>query len=184
MSSKVWFSADIHFGHKWIIFLCKRPFKSVKEMDETIIRNWNKRVGKDDFVIFLGDFAYKSAIQPKNYISRLNGHIVFVQGNHDLNLGSPIQHLIINTMQEDIYCVHDPKDFSSAYSLNLVGHVHQNWKVKKIYETFLVNVGVDCWGFSPVSIEEILKAKYDFEKEWQKKWKRKYGKKKFLSTCS
>lgn len=148
-------------------------------MDNTLIKNWNERVGKDDFVIFLGDFAYRNRLNAKNYINRLNGHITFIQGNHDgtfpTTLDSPIQSLVVNIMGTDAYCVHDPKDFSSSYVFNLVGHVHNAWKIKKIYNTYLINVGVDVWRFSPINAEDIAKAIDDFEREWRKKWKRRYG---------
>lgn len=64
-----------------------------------------------------------------------------------------------------MFCVHDPVDFSNSYPINLVGHVHQNWKIKQIGRTFLVNVGVDVWKFYPINIQEILKTIKNFRKE-------------------
>jgi calcineurin-like phosphoesterase family protein len=57
--TNVYFTADQHFGHAGIIGLCKRPFRSVEEMDEAMIANWNAVVGPDDEVWHLGDFAYR-----------------------------------------------------------------------------------------------------------------------------
>ena len=54
---KLFITADHHFNHKNIIEYCKRPFKTVEEMDNIITEKWNKKVGKDDLVIHLGDFA-------------------------------------------------------------------------------------------------------------------------------
>lgn len=35
----------------------------------------------------------------------------------------------------------------------ICGHIHEKWKIKDK----MINVGVDQWGFTPVSLEEILK---------------------------
>jgi len=77
-----WFTADLHLGHDNIRRHCNRPFKTVEEMDETIIRNWNSVVSDRDTVWVLGDFSYRS--QPAdNYLRRLNGHKNLIIGNHD-----------------------------------------------------------------------------------------------------
>ena len=135
-----------------------------------LIRRWNSRVFKDDFVVFLGDFAFKDSMASKEklleIVNQLNGHITFIRGNHDNNnsVDTRITSLVLEFDNKKIYCTHHPEDYSSSYPINLVGHVHQNWKVKKIYRTYLVNVGVDVWRGYPVNINEILKAIADYEK--------------------
>ena len=52
---KVFFTGDLHFGHENVIAFDDRPFKSVEEMDAELIKRWNAKVGKDDFVYVLGD---------------------------------------------------------------------------------------------------------------------------------
>lgn len=89
-SSRKWFTADTHFGHvgkggHGIIDLCQRPFSSIEEMDDAITENWNSRVDPGDIVYHLGDFAFTSDISILSYyFNRLNGHIVWIVGNHDL----------------------------------------------------------------------------------------------------
>lgn len=77
--SKVFFTADTHFGSERTLTLSRRPFKTVEEMDETLINNWNSVVGKDDIVYHLGDFG--------NYeiVKRLNGKVTLIWGNYELN---------------------------------------------------------------------------------------------------
>lgn len=174
---KVWFTADTHFGHENIIKYCERPFESLEQMNQILIRNWNERVKKDDIVIFLGDFCFKNTKHGKKgegslnkaeyYMSLLNGQKVFVKGNHDNNnfLNTKITSLVMEFAGEIFWCVHNPQDFNSSYKINLCGHVHQHWKIKKWGNTFLVNVGVDAWKFRPVNIQEILKRISKFRRE-------------------
>ncbi len=44
---------------------------------------WNKKVGKDDMVIHLGDFALGNKEKVKETRERLNGTIILIKGNHD-----------------------------------------------------------------------------------------------------
>ena len=58
----------------------------VPEMDEALISNWNARVGADDSVYIVGDFSYNGGEAPVQYLSRLNGHLHLIRGNHDTGL--------------------------------------------------------------------------------------------------
>lgn len=82
--SKTFYIADTHFGHANIIKYCDRPFKDIYEMTEVLVNNWNSVVSEDDEVWFLGDFtlSHNKEIITK-LVSRLNGHIYMVMGNHD-----------------------------------------------------------------------------------------------------
>ena len=167
--SNLWFTADTHFGHENIIKYCQRPFKDAKHMNEVLVRNWNERVKDEDTVIFLGDFCFRNTPGGKEgegetnkasfYLNQLNGQKVLVQGNHDRNntLNTKITALEIEYGGQLIYCVHNPVDFDSKYSINLCAHVHKNWEMKKWGSSYLVNVGVDVWDYRPISFEEIQK---------------------------
>ena len=77
------FTADEHYGHRNIIRYCNRPFNSVEEMNETIIKNHNEVVKKDDRVIHAGDFTLANNDYAARIISRLNGVHTFLIGSHD-----------------------------------------------------------------------------------------------------
>jgi len=176
-----WFTSDCHFGHANIIKYSKRPFKSLEEMNSTLIKKWNERVKPEDLVFHVGDFCFKNTpnkahrgegtIYPStHYEKQLNGKIIFVKGSHDQNNSCKtcVMSMKIKLGGKNMYLVHDPRYIQFNYDLNIVGHVHKLWKFKRIYKNpslkykrkyvDVVNVGVDMWDYAPISIEEILKG--------------------------
>ncbi len=81
--SKIYVIGDHHFFHKNIIEYTRSEFDNIEAMNEHIINAHNEVVGKDDIVIFLGDFCFKnSMIGP--FCASMNGHKYLILGNHDL----------------------------------------------------------------------------------------------------
>lgn len=79
----VLFTSDTHFGHANIIRYSNRPFASVEDMDEVLIRNWNARVRPDDEIWHLGDLTFRDDKGAGALLRRLNGRKHLVWGNHD-----------------------------------------------------------------------------------------------------
>jgi len=79
----VFFTADTHFGHENVIPYCQRPYSSVDEMDEDLVKKWNETVGERDWIFHLGDFAFMDKLRTAAIIARLNGLKVLLKGNHD-----------------------------------------------------------------------------------------------------
>lgn len=75
--------SDTHFGHAKIIDYCNRPFSSVEEMDEVMIKNWNETVSNNDTVLHLGDFGLGNKEYIASIVKRLNGKKILILGNHD-----------------------------------------------------------------------------------------------------
>ena len=61
----IFFTSDHHFGHTNIIKFSERPFDSVEEMDEELIKRWNSKIGKNDKVYHLGDLGLCKADRMK-----------------------------------------------------------------------------------------------------------------------
>jgi calcineurin-like phosphoesterase family protein len=79
----MFFTADLHLGHKNIIKYCNRPFDNVDDMDRVIIDNINRVVGQRDQLFILGDFAFRGK-QPDEYRSLIKARVVhIILGNHD-----------------------------------------------------------------------------------------------------
>jgi len=157
-----WFTSDPHFDDDEIISFCNRPFKNAEQMNRQLINNWNSRVKPEDEVYMLGDWCVKRG--SKYWENQLNGKIIYIEGNHDRNnhTKSIIQSAIINYGGYKIALVHNPEhvEYIRGYDIAFVGHIHTAWKIKRFKRHFefadCINVGVDVWGFRPVSINEIL----------------------------
>ena len=155
MTKQIFMTSDLHMGHDKIRGYCNRPFKTVEEMDETIINNFNAKVKQDDTVYLLGDVSF----QPDRYIDKLNGYKILVMGNHD--------HKKYNELYDEVYeaCYfmkigkymcelnHYPYYYNNNVDFVIHGHIHELFKVKGNN----VNIGVDQWDFEPVSINELEK---------------------------
>jgi len=82
----LFFTSDFHLFHKNVLRFDNRPFADIHEMHQVLEDNWNKVVGPDDIVIYLGDlsFARKGDIAfVEGILHKLNGTIHFIMGNHD-----------------------------------------------------------------------------------------------------
>lgn len=165
---KYFFTSDTHFGHENIIKYCNRPFLNVEEMNDLIIKKWNEKVKEEDIVIFLGDFCFAKAHKNFRYYNdKLNGNIIYIIGNHDTqnSLKTIFKGVEVEYNKKKIWCTHKPSDFKDDYDINLVGHIHNNWLIKKHKNTIIFNVGVDVHNFYPISIDEILTKIHYLEKE-------------------
>ncbi len=88
----IYFYSDPHFFHDNIIRLASRPFDNELQMRHALEANYNRVVGDDDEVYFLGDIAYNrkkikdgslKGRQVGNILHRLKGRKYLVIGNHD-----------------------------------------------------------------------------------------------------
>ena len=183
---KLFFTADTHFNHANIIKFCNRPFKSVEQMNETLITNWNSVISEDDIVFHLGDFCLGGAAEWTKLLDRLNGKIYLILGNHDLKnfrqgFIQRFEHvalqMFITVDKQKMYLSHYPfLCFEGGYKdiWQLFGHVHTRKnntgidaeRLQYLYPT-QYDVGVDNNDFKPVSFKEV-KAIIDRQVEQQK----------------
>lgn len=75
---RYFFTSDTHFNQERTLKLSKRPFRTLSDMNLTMMSNWNKTVGMSDVVVHAGDFGDSS------FINDLNFHTLkFVLGNYE-----------------------------------------------------------------------------------------------------
>ena len=51
-------TSDTWFGRPQILQIANRQFDNIEEMNATLIKNWNKKIKKNDIVFHLGNFAW------------------------------------------------------------------------------------------------------------------------------
>lgn len=144
-----------HFGHANIIRLAHRPFESVAEMDEVLIENWNRKVKPDDTVYHLGDFSWYHPSKTAEVLSKLNGHIVAIQGNHDpLKWGQPYLEL---TVQDKglVLCHYPIEEWNGWWKGTLHIHCHTH-KPEFHSAERRGNVTVEAIGYAPIALTDII----------------------------
>lgn len=191
-----YFTADPHLGHPNIILYANRPFVDrardldekgrwisreiarlrVKEMDETIITNWNSVVRRpNDDVYVLGDLAFCD--DASVYLNRLNGRIHWIHGNHDRAAWavrhrfishSPLMEVKIDFPSGNnlvVLCHYAMRVWNKSHwgSYHLYGHSHGS--LEDLSSSRSMDCGMDCnnlFPFSAEKIDEVLQAK-DFK---------------------
>jgi len=130
-------------------------------MNDVIVYNWNNKVGPNDIVYILGDFALTSTERTKYFLENLNGKKIFILGDHDKQIWqcrnyfeeiTPLKNIRIMDIPITLchYCM---RVWSKSHynSWHLYGHSHGHLSpIGKSHD-----VGVDNNNFAPVSFDEI-----------------------------
>ena len=156
--SKVYFTSDTHFYHSNIIGFCKRPFKNVEDMNETLIENWNRVVSQDDIVFHLGNFCLGGSHEWTKILNRLNGKIYLILGNHDLkNIRQGYtSKLELTTMQMHIEIDKQKIDLNHCPFLCYGGAYGNTWQLFGHVHTSKYNTGKDA-----LRLDMIFPMQYD-----------------------
>jgi calcineurin-like phosphoesterase family protein len=128
---KVFFISDTHFDHANIIRYCKRPFHSVSQMNEALVRNWNNVISDNDTVYVLGDVGYGRGHRSIDYwFGKLKGKIMFVRGNHDkgpVRKAEEIPNGMLLTYHgNEFMLMHDPERPENWKGWIIHGDAHNN----------------------------------------------------------
>ena len=182
--SKTFFISDLHFGHINCLAFDNRPFITIEEQDNEIIKRWNETVGIDDEVWILGDISWYNATKTIEIFNQLNGIKHLCIGNHDKKLlrNKDIRNLFIEIVDYKEIQINDSIGIVlSHYPIpcynnhyygwyHLYGHVHTSFEWNMIqrfqYEmtalydkkSNMYNVGcmVPYMNFTPRTLEEIV----------------------------
>jgi len=165
---EIYFSSDLHLGHKSILKFQNRPFNDVEEMNHRIIHNFNSVVHTNDILYLLGDVTHRiPESQANELIKKLKGRKILIRGNHDGDYDK--------SLFEEIY---DYKEFNHEKikfvlmhyplmewnrsrhngSIHLHGHIHSNGNYNEENRNngiLRYDVGVDANNYFPVSLRYI-----------------------------
>lgn len=168
--SNVFCTSDFHFGHAATIFSFKRKdgtalrsFKSVEEMNETMIDRFNSLVCPCDKVYILGDLAMKES--ELHHLGRLNGHLRLILGNHDTGdykkYAQYFEAIYSSRLLDRMIFTHIPihPDCIGRSFCNVHGHSH--WTPELCFGPRYLNVSVEMTDFYPISLEDIKKKVQD-----------------------
>lgn len=134
----IYFTSDLHFGHRNVIRFCERPYTDNKEMTRELIKNWNDRVRPNDLIFSLGDFSWwTSRHDVKKLVGQLHGKKYFIPGNH---------------CKEGMYELVDDPNFhecSDMVHLYVRGQDgDRRFAEHKVYEIVLCHYPLVCWSHS------------------------------------
>lgn len=163
----IFFISDLHLNHANIIKYCKRPFKDVNEMNNTIVDRWNSVVKQNDTVFHIGDFCKRG--NPNEFIKNMNGRILFIKGNHDEELVKYNIHPLSNSFvyrynAEDFMLIHSTDwltvPWSNAWIIS--GHHHNNNTdmfplINDWNKT--INVSAEMINYTPIEVGKLLEMR-------------------------
>lgn len=174
----IYFSSDLHFCHNQPFVYEPRGFKSVYEMNEAIVKNFNEVISQTDDLYILGDLMLNDNKTGMKLVRRLPGNIHILLGNHDspsrVELYKQEPRItvegyatILKYGKYNFYLCHYPTTTTNfdldkplkVRLLTLAGHTHR----KNLFEPCgSYNVALDAHNNYPVSIDTIIK---DFKKK-------------------
>ena len=164
-TSKIFVISDTHFDHTNIIRYCKRPFRNTREMNTSLVKNWNRTVDKSDKVYFLGDMTFGKGRRSIDYwLSKLNGDIFFICGNHDTDIITRAKVITdqfpIKYKGHEFLLMHDPYRPSNWNGWIIHGDKHNNSPVEYPHvhkKNMTVNISAEFTEYTPISLDSIIR---------------------------
>lgn len=187
---KKFYISDWHYGHKNVLGFDNRPFTSIEQMNEELIRRWNSVVSAGDLVYILGDMFWCTPKIAAPIMEQLNGQKILVKGNHDRWHDSKFDKLFVKIDEymeiEDegrnvVLCHYPIPCFKNHFYgwIHLYGHVHnsfewnmmehQRFLMEELYDRQcnMINVGAMMpWiDYTPRTLNEIINGYGVYRKE-------------------
>lgn len=166
----IWFTSDLHFGHKNVIKYCDRPYEDVEHMDNSLIGYWQNTVREDDEIYILGDMFFTNAERAIEILEQLPGRKILVLGNHDRMIRNNVpaqkhfaeihdllerRFTIDKTHYHIVMCHYAMRTWNRSHhgALHLFGHSHGTMPDDGSRS---MDVGVDANGMEFFTLQDIV----------------------------
>ena len=171
----IYISSDLHLCHDRDFVYQPRGFKSVDEMNETIIKNFCKTLTYDDDLYLLGDECLNDNEKAKKYLAQIRCKVHFIQGNHDSNTRVEMYEKLgwenlggaafLKYKGYSFYLSHYPTLCSNGDEtkplkgrvINICGHTHTKDPFLDWDKGLIFHAEVDTNNCQPWNISEILR---------------------------
>lgn len=181
--------SDTHFPHRGIVKFLRednvtkeRPWDTIEEMDEALVKNWNSVVRPSDTVYHLGDVVINRSALP--ILGRLNGTKILVKGNHDVFRAEEyleyFKDIRGSAVLNNLIMTHIPlhPDSIERWDGNVHGHLHSKRVMAESLEYYhgiyksgagsfyhekrgidprYLCVSMEHINYTPISLEEVMK---------------------------
>jgi calcineurin-like phosphoesterase family protein len=166
-----WFvTSDLHMDHPDILKHnpTTRPFKTLDEMHECIVDRWNSTVRKNDYVVIVGDLAFKNF---EKWARILRGKKFLVLGDHDsVSLEAQKCFLKVSEgLRKTIFgrrfyfhhyaCVTWPDQYEGSCMV----HGHSHGRLEEFDYVKRCDVSMDAWDLRVIPIEVLFEV-FDMKK--------------------
>lgn len=193
----IYFTADTHFCDILTMTSDFRPFKTIKDFDRAIIKDWNKTAKKGDTIYVAGDLLDCNGpkttewIKGLKLIQKVKADIVLIIGNNeqrviDFFFDGNYENFVKCCLAHGIKEVHKSLDIKmhgktfhivhqiidcDKKKINLFGHTHL---CSGLYHPYGLCISCDLNHFRLFTVEQIfsyLQRKYDY---WEPDWNTNY----------
>ena len=187
----LFFTADLHLGSDEILTRERRPFKTMNDFENFIIKIWNKQASSNDMIYVIGDFfnynskctnGWESALP---ILNKLQCPVTLILGNNEQRIidrvfngdfvvfkkyciehgfSDVVPDAYLSFHDENFYLNHFPRNHRDGF-VNLFGHTH---RVTGLWKPFGLNVGCDLQHFYLLDEDEVIRLLYYERNYWYK----------------
>ena len=170
--SNIYVTSNHFIGRPNIIKINNRPFSSLEEMDNELIKRWNSKVKPEDTVYHLGNLFW-DPLKGSELLQIINGKIILIPTQNDKagielskikNTSITILKEIIELPELGIVMSQYPQEDWNGRDVGTL-HIHGGKSEIKmdLSVSRRINCSVELWDYYPVDINAIFDFIKDFE---------------------